>query len=102
MMLNMAWYTVSGNTVTPILNTNSTKYTTSNLSSNTTYMASVTSPFANSNTLFSAPDNVIVYPQFSTPTITPANPTITKGKSIMLNAVEARGKSFSIRQIGVW
>ena len=40
---------------------------------------------------FSAPDNVIVYPAFSTPSIMPISPTITRGQSIILNALETGG-----------
>ena len=85
------WYTVKNNTVTKIPGATNTIFNVSNIVSNTSYEVSVASTVGSGNAVFSAPENVIVYPAFSTPSIMPISPTITRGQSIILNALETGG-----------
>ena len=85
------WYTVKNNTPTAIPNATYTSLNVNGILSNATYEVSVASTVGSGNAVFSAPDNVIVFPHFITPTITPSNPTITKGQSVTLTASESGG-----------
>ncbi len=83
------WYTIQNNIPTAIPNATYTSLNVNGILSNATYEVSVASTVGSGNAVFSAPDNVIVFPHFITPTITPSNPTITKGQSVTLTASES-------------
>jgi hypothetical protein len=85
------WYTIQNNIPTAIPNATYTSLNVNGILSNATYEVSVASTVGSANAVFSAPDNVIVFPHFITPTITPSNPTITKGQSVTLTASESGG-----------
>ena len=87
--ISWQWYKLNNNSLAEIQNAvGSSLFASSNTTAS--YEVSATSSKTGAVS-FSVPDNVIVYPQFSTPKITPSNPTIEKGKSITLNAVETGG-----------